>query len=79
MNKKGVKTSIVAFTILTVSIGLIVALVFEKLTATNFGIAMSSVATIGVTVIGWFAKDANQSHTHDQKVGEGTDPDKEEK
>ena len=66
MNKKGRKTTIVAFIILVAGIGLVVALVLEKLTATNFGIAMSSVTALGVTVIGFLSKDADKSHTNNE-------------
>jgi len=64
MNKKGIKTSIVAFIILIAGLALTASLVFDKIDIKEFGVAMGTLSTLGVSVIGFLSKDADKSHTN---------------
>ena len=62
-NKKGIKTTIVAFILLAISIALIAALVLDKITLTELTTIMSLLGVFGATIIGFLSKDQNKSHT----------------
>ena len=44
-------------------LGLVVALILQKINKETFSMAIASVATFGTTIIGYFAKDQKESHT----------------
>ena len=60
----GIKTTIAAFIILMIGLGLVAALIFvDTFTTQDFAISMNTLAAFGTTVIGFLAKDQNKSHT----------------
>ena len=60
----GVRTTIAAFILLLIGIGLVLALIFiDTFGIQEFSVSMSTLAAFGATVIGFLAKDQNKSHT----------------
>ena len=66
MEGKGIQTTITAFIILIVGIGIIVAKVMDLIDGEDFGIMIASTLTLGTSVIGFLSKDKNKSHTQDK-------------
>jgi len=63
MNNKGITTTIIAVAMTIAGMGLVAALILDKIDKETFTIAIASVGTFGSTLIGYFAKDSNKSHT----------------
>ena len=63
---KGTKTTIAASITMLCGVACLGALILGKIDTETFGIAMSSVATLGAGVIGLLSKDQNASHTKDK-------------
>lgn len=63
MNKKGIKTTITAFIFLALLIGLIIAMILDEVTFDELKNVLTVSTPVFILLIGWFAKDANQSHT----------------
>jgi hypothetical protein len=63
MQNKGKVTSLIAGLMALCGVGLVVSLIIGKIDKETFTIAMVSVATFGSTLIGYFAKDKNQTHS----------------
>ena len=66
MKDKGTNTTITAFIILVVGIGIIIAKVMNLIDGEDFGIMIASTLTLGTSVIGFLSKDKNKSHTQDK-------------
>lgn len=88
MNKKGLKTTIVAVLIGILSVATFVLWFTKKLDNSQLTLGLASIATFGTTIGLWLAKDSDKSHSKIMTVGYGTeidnggghpDPDKEEK
>jgi len=62
---KGIHTTIAAFIILVVGVGIIAAKVVDLIDGEDFGIMIASTLTLGTAVIGFLSKDANKSHSKD--------------
>lgn len=63
MNKKGIKTSIVAFVVLALGVATVAAFILDKIDSEKFSLIMGSLGVMGTFVIGYFAKDQTASHT----------------
>jgi uncharacterized membrane protein len=59
----GIRTTITAFIILLLGVGLTIGLVFDYIDKTEYAMAIGSVGTFGGVIVGLFAKDQNKSHT----------------
>ena len=68
LNKKGIKTTIVAVVVLLLGICSVVALILDKIDKDEFTVIMSSIGVLGMTVIGYLAKDQDKTHTTDPIV-----------
>ena len=65
MNKKGIKTSIVAIIAAVLVVSCFVFFFIGNIDKDSLTVAIAAVAS-GAAIIGnWFAKDADKSHTHD--------------
>ena len=60
---KGFKTTIVSTIFAAIIIGLILSMVLDLVTFEEFKETVSVITPVAIIIIGWFAKDANQSHT----------------
>jgi len=84
MNKKGIKTTVVAFVGLAILLAIVGMYLFGKIDTNQLTVALSSVGTILGVVIGFLAKDQDKSHGFDPRAGvtpppgnpPGNDPDK---
>ena len=60
---KGIKTTIVASLFAIILFGLIIAFVMKKITMDEMKDIVAVTTPIAILVIGWFAKDANATHS----------------
>ena len=63
MENKGKTTSFIAGIMALCGVGLVVALILGEIDKETFTIAIASVGAFGSTLIGYFAKDSNKSHS----------------
>ena len=60
---KGIKTTITAFVFLALLIVLVIAMIMNKITIEELKTILTIATPVFVLIIGWFAKDSDQSHT----------------
>lgn len=60
---KGIKTTVTAFIYLALLIGLIIAFVLDYIEFEELKNILTVSTPVFILAIGWFAKDANKSHT----------------
>jgi hypothetical protein len=60
---KGIRTSIVAIVYGLVIVALIGAMILKELTFEEVKNTIAVTSPVAILMIGWFAKDSNQSHT----------------
>lgn len=63
LQMKGIKTTIAAFIGLLSGLGLIVALVFDAISITEFSTAIGALGAFIGIIIGFLAKDQNATHS----------------
>jgi hypothetical protein len=60
----GIKTTITATIYALVVLGLVVAMMLDKITFQEFKDTISVTTPIAVMFVGWFAKDQNKTHSN---------------
>lgn len=65
MNKKGLKTTVIAYISLALIVALFVALFIEKINATELKDGITGIVAAAVVVIGFLSKDYDKSHTNE--------------
>ena len=66
MNRKGIKTTIVAVLVGLLGIATFIMWFIGKVDNAGLAIGLSGIATFGTTIGLWLAKDADKSHTQNE-------------